>query len=441
MSATTAGAPRTADDPLDAAELTRIRADFPILAQKVNGHPLAYLDSTATSQKPDCVLDAVREYYETHNAGVHRGAHTLANEATEDHEGARDRIARFIGAAGRDLVFTRNATEALNLVAYGVSNASAGRGGDAAARYRIGPDDEIVTTELEHHANLVPWQELAARTGATLRIVPVTDEGLLDLDAAAAVIGERTRIVALAHVSNVLGVVNPVRAVADLAHAVGALVVVDGCQSVPHFPVDVTELGADFLAFSGHKMLGPTGIGGLWGRTELLDALPPFLTGGSMIETVTLEGATWAPPPQRFEAGTMPTAEAVGLAAACDYLDAVGMPAVAAHERGLTARVLDGLADIEGVRVLGPADAAERIGAVSFAVAGVHPHDVGQYLDDAGIAVRVGHHCAQPIHRRFGVHASTRVSTYLYNTAEEVDRFLDRLASVRAFFGADRTTR
>ncbi|MBB5747727.1 cysteine desulfurase [Micrococcus sp. TA1] len=417
------------------AEVVRWRRDFPLLATEVNGHPVAYLDSGATSQKPAAVLDAERGYYEQLNAAVHRGAHTLAAEATVLFEDARAAVAGFVGAAEDEVVWTSNATEALNLVAYAFSNASVGRGGEAAERFRLGPGDEVVVTEQEHHANLIPWQELAARTGATLRYIPVTDDGALDLEAAGTVITDRTRLVAFTHVSNVLGVVNPVQELVARAREVGALVVLDACQSVPHLPVDFPALDVDFAAFSGHKMLAPTGIGALYGRRELLAAMPPFLTGGSMITTVTMEAAEYLPPPQRFEAGTQKVSQAIAWAAAVDYLQQIGMDRIAAHEAELGRRLLAGLREIPGIRVLGGDIEGERVGLASFDVTGVHAHDVGQFLDDRGIAVRVGHHCAQPLHRRFGVTASTRASTYLYTTEDEVTRFLEGVAGVGEFFG------
>jgi len=427
------------DTALTDEELTRIRADFPILTRTVRqDRPLVYLDSGATSQKPLVVLDAEREFYLRHYSAVHRGAHQLAEEATDAFEGARATVARFINAQPDEVVFTKNGTEAINLVAYAISNAAAPGATDgadpaAAERLRLGPGDEIVVTEMEHHANLVPWQELARRTGATLRWIGVTDDGhLLD---PTTVIGPSTRVVAFTHVSNVLGTRNDVTSVVDAARAVGALTVLDACQSVPHLPVDVTELGVDFLAFTGHKMLGPSGVGVLWGRRELLAAMPPFLTGGSMIEMVRMEGSTYAPPPQRFEAGVPVAAQAVGLASACDYLTEIGMEQVAAHDRGLTAYTLAELADRPWVRVLGPADPGERVGAVAFVVDGVHPHDVGQVLDDQGIAVRTGHHCAWPLHRRLGVVASTRASFGVYTTRGEVDAFVAALDLVPAVFG------
>ncbi|MFS0852986.1 SufS family cysteine desulfurase [Microbacterium sp. 179-I 3D4 NHS] len=422
--------------PLSEAEVRRIRDDFPILATAVNGHPLAYLDSGATSQRPRAVLDAERAFATTLNAAVHRGAHTLAAEATEVFEDARRSLARFVGADEDEIVWTSNATEAINLVAYSLSNASLGRGGAAAARLRLGEGDEIVTTEMEHHANLIPWQELAARTGATLRVVPLDDEGALRLDEALRLIGDRTRIVAVTHVSNVLGVVNPVEQIVARAREVGALVLLDACQSAPHLPLDVRALDVDFAVLSGHKMLGPSGIGALYGRRDLLEIMPPFLTGGSMITTVTTTTAEYMPPPQRFEAGTQRVSQAVALAAAVDYLTEIGMPRIAAHEAALGSRLLDGLRAIDGVRVLGGGIALPRVGLASFDVAGIHSHDVGQFLDDRGIAVRVGHHCAQPLHRRLGVTSSTRASTYLYTIEAEVDAVLDGVAAAIDFFGA-----
>ncbi|WP_413542849.1 aminotransferase class V-fold PLP-dependent enzyme [Citricoccus nitrophenolicus] len=420
-----------------AAEVKRWREDFPLLSATVNGHQLAYLDSGATSQKPTSVLDAERNYYEQLNAAVHRGAHTLAAEATLLFEDARATVAGFVGAEEDEIVWTSNATEALNLLAYAFSNASVGRGGSEAERFRLGAGDEIVVTEMEHHANLIPWQELALRTGATLRFIPMADDGTLDLDAAREVITERTRLLAFTHVSNVLGLVNPVDHLVSLARAVGALVVLDACQSVPHLPVDVKTLDVDFAAFSGHKMLAPTGIGALYGRRELLAAMPPFLTGGSMITTVTMESAEFLPPPQRFEAGTQRVSQAIALAEAVKYLQGIGMDRIAAHEDELGKRLLDGLSRIAGVRVLGGEATGPRVGAASFDLPGVHAHDVGQFLDDQGIAVRVGHHCAQPLHRRLGVTASTRASTYLYNTTEDVDRFLAGVAQTSEFFGVN----
>ena len=420
----------TAAGSFDAAA---IRADFPILARTVRGgKPLIYLDSGATAQKPRPVLDAEREFYTAHNAAAHRGAHLLGEEATDAYEGARARVAAFIGADPGEIIFTKSATEAINLVAYAMSNAATA--GPAAARFLVGPGDEVLVTEMEHHANLVPWQQLCQRTGATLRWFGVTQDGRLDLSAAAGLINDRTKVVAVTHQSNVTGTVPPVGEIAALAHARGALVLADGAQSVPHRPVDVASFGPDFLAFSAHKMLGPSGVGVLWGRRGLLEAMPPFVSGGSMIEIVRMEGSTFLPPPERFEAGVPAAAQAVGLAAACDYLDALGMPAVAAHEEELTARALEALAAVRGVRILGPLSTADRGGAVSFTVDGIHPHDVGQVLDDLGIAVRTGHHCAWPLHRALGAQASTRATFYVYNTADEVDALADGVRQAQKFF-------
>jgi cysteine desulfurase/selenocysteine lyase len=412
-----------------------LKADFPLLARTVrDGKPLVYLDSGATSQKPRSVLDAERTFYERHNAAVHRGAHQLGEEATDAYEGARDTIAAFIGAQARDIVFTKNATESLNLIAYALSNASYASTPQEQA-LALAPGDRIVVTEMEHHANLVPWQELCRRTGAELAWLGVTDDGRLDIEALEAVINERTKVVAFTHQSNVLGTITPVASIVQRARAVGALVVLDACQSVPHMPVNVGELGVDLLAFSGHKMLGPTGIGVLWGRSAILDALPPFITGGSMIETVFMDHSTYAPPPQRFEAGTPVAAQAVGLAAACDYLSAVGMSAVAAHEHALTELALQQLQQIPGVRIIGPATAEQRGGAVSFLVDGIHAHDVGQVLDDRGVEVRVGHHCAWPLMRRFNIAATTRASFHVYNTEDDVHAMVEGVQAARQFFG------
>jgi cysteine desulfurase/selenocysteine lyase len=434
-------------------DVERVRADFPILSRTVRGgNRLVYLDSGATSQKPLAVLDAERDFYTRHNAAVHRGAHLLAEEATDAYEHARETIGSLIGAETRELVFTKNATEAINLVSYAFSNATAKSAHGAALpngseRFVLVPGDEIVVTEMEHHANLVPWQEVCDKTGAVLRWIGVDDDGRLDLDHPVhgldAVLGARTRIVAVTHQSNVLGTVTPVRRIADAAHAVGAVVLVDACQSVPHLPVDVHELGADYVAFSGHKMLGPSGIGVLYGRYELLEAMPPFLTGGSMIEVVRMEGSTFAPPPQRFEAGVPMAAQAVGLGAAVDYLHALtsadgslsGMAAVAAHEHALTSYALESLAEVPGVRVVGPLDTESRGSAVSFVVDGIHAHDVGQVLDDRGVEVRVGHHCAWPLHRRFGIAATARATFYVYNGPQDVDDLVAAVRHAQKFFG------
>jgi len=420
--------------PLSEDEVRRIREDFPILHTQVQGHPLVYLDSGATAQRPFAVLDAEREFSTTLNSAVHRGAHTLAAEATELFEEARGTIARFVGADEDEIVWTSNATEAINLIAYSLSNASLGRGGAAAERFRLREGDEIVTTEMEHHANLIPWQELAARTGATLKVIPLDDDGALRLDVAADLITARTKLVAFTHVSNVLGVINPVETLVAAARQVGALTVLDACQSAPHLPLDVRALDVDFAVLSGHKMLGPTGIGALYGRREVLAAMPPFLTGGSMITTVTTTEAEYLPPPQRFEAGTQRVSQAIALAAAVDYLTEVGMSRIAAHEAAFGRRLVDGLGAINGVRVLGADIDLPRVGLASFDVAGIHSHDVGQFLDDLGIAVRVGHHCAQPLHRRLGVTSSTRASTYLYTTDAEVDAVIEGVAGAIDFF-------
>ncbi|HWK92325.1 MAG TPA: SufS family cysteine desulfurase [Luteimicrobium sp.] len=439
-SSTTHGAPAPAAPRLTDAELAAVRADFPLLGRTVRGgRPLVYLDSGATSQKPDPVLDAEQDFYLQRNAAVHRGAHHLAEEATEAFERARADVAAFVGADEGELVWTSGATAAINLVAYAMGNATAGRGGAAARRFALAPGDEIVVTEAEHHANLVPWQELAARTGAVLRWLEVDESGRVRVEQAADVVTERTRVLAFTHASNVTGAVTPVAPLVARAREVGALTVLDACQSVPHLPVDLHALGVDFAAFSGHKMLGPTGVGALYGRRELLEALPPFLTGGSMVEVVTMAETTFAPPPQRFEAGTQPVAQAVALGAAAQYLGELGMDAVAAHDHELAGELLQ-VAEIPGVRVIGPADAGavgERLAIVSFVVEGVHAHDVGQVLDAAGIAVRVGHHCAQPLHRRFGVAATARASASVYTTPDEVAAFREALAGVRTFFGAE----
>ncbi len=421
--------------PLTEAEVARIRADFPALAEIVNGEPLAYLDSGATAQRPQQVLDAEVDFLKHSNGAVHRGAHTLAGLATEAYESARETVAAFVGADAEEIVWTSNATDALNLVAHGFINATAGRGGAAAQRFVLSPGDEIVVTEAEHHANIVPWQEVAAHTGATLRFVPVDDNGIWTVADAAGVITESTKIVAFSHVSNVTGFIAPVEEVVALAHAAGALVVLDVCQSAPHRTLDLRALDVDFAAFSGHKMLGPTGIGVLYGRKELLNALPPFRTGGSMIETVTMVSSTFMPAPQRFEAGTQPVSQAIALAEAVRYLNAIGLDRIEAREEQLADRLLAGLAEIPGIRVVGPARGVARAGLASFDVDGVHAHDVGQFLDDKGIAVRVGHHCTQPLHRRLGLTATTRASAYVYTTEAEVDRFLAAVAGVRPYFG------
>lgn len=420
--------------PFSAGESARIRADFPILSRTVrDGRPLVYLDSGATSQRVSRALDAERAYAEEVNAAVHRGAHQLSEEATDRYEGARATVASFVGGQADEVVFTKNATESLNLAAYAFSNAVAGQAKDPRLDLREG--DEVLVTEMEHHANLVPWQELARRTGATLRWVPVTDGGRLDLSGLEHLLTERTKVFAFAHVSNVLGTVNPVRELVDAARAVGALTVLDACQAAPHLPLDVQALGVDLAAFSGHKMFGPTGVGVLWGRGELLAQMPPFITGGSMIVTVRMEGSTYAAPPQRFEAGSPNAMQAVGLGAAVEYLEELGMDRVAAHDHALTEALLAGLAERPWVRLVGPADTQDRVGAVSFVVDGVHAHDVGQVLDDQGIAVRVGHHCAWPLHRRFRATATARASFAAYNTLDEVQAMLTALDRVPEVFG------
>ncbi|RDI21869.1 cysteine desulfurase [Rhodococcus sp. AG1013] len=409
-----------------ALDVTRIREDFPILRRTVrDGKPLVYLDSGATSQRPVQVLDAERHFLTTCNAAVHRGAHQLAEEATDAYEGARSAIASFVGADADELVFTKNATESLNLVAHVF-------GDDRFSRV-VGPGDEIVVTELEHHANLVPWQELARRTGATLRWYGITDDGRIDLDSLE--LTDKVKVVAFTHQSNVTGAISPVTELVRRAQAVGALTVLDACQSVPHIAVDFHALDVDFAAFSGHKMLGPSGVGVLYGKRALLASMPPFITGGSMIETVTMEGSTYAPPPQRFEAGVPMTSQVVGLGAAVKYLEDIGMDAIAAHEHQLVTAALEGLAGIPGVRIVGPTDGIDRGSAVSFLVDGIHAHDLGQVLDDDGVAVRVGHHCAWPMHQRFGIAATARASFALYNTLDEVDALIAGIRRVQDFFG------
>ena len=428
--------PVAASEVLDVAA---IKADFPLLARTVRGgKQLVYLDSAATSQKPRVVLDAERTFYEQHNAAVHRGAHQLAEEATEAYESARATIAGFVGAMPPEIVFTKNATESINLVAYAFSNSTdLDRLGHAVdPRFVLGPGDEILVTEMEHHANLVPWQQLALKTGATLRWIPLTDDGRLDLVGLDDLLNKRTKVVSLVHQSNILGTLNPVDVIAKRAAEVDALMVLDACQSVPHMPIDVWSMGVDLVAWSGHKMLGPTGIGLLWGRPEVLEAMPPFISGGSMIANVTMSGSTFAAPPQRFEAGVPMTAQAVGLAAACDYLERIGMAKVAEHEHALTSYALMRLEALPGVRIVGPSEPIDRGSAVSFTVAGLHPHDVGQVLDDRGVAVRVGHHCAWPVCRRYGVPATTRASFYIYNDTADVDALVAGVVAAQEFFGA-----
>ena len=409
--------------------LSAIRADFPILKREIRGtNRLIYLDSGATSQKPNSVMAAERDFYENHNAAVHRGAHQLAEEATELYEGARAKVAAFINADIDEVIFTKSATESINAIAYSLGNARAG------SKFHIKPGDRIVVSEMEHHANLIPWQELSARTGAELVWFKVSDNGRLDLSNMDELINERTKIVALTHQSNVLGTIVPLDQVTAKAHSVGALFVLDACQSVPHYKVDVKALNVDFIAFSGHKMLGPTGVGILWGKKSFLDEMPPFLTGGSMIETVTMESATYLGAPKRFEAGVPNMAQAIGLGAAVDYLNAIGLDEIHAHEVELTQRALDGLQSIKGLSVIGPKDLEMRGGVVSFAVEGVHPHDLGQALDQYGIAVRTGHHCAWPLMRRFKTVATTRASFYLYNDFDEIEALVDGVERARKYF-------
>jgi cysteine desulfurase/selenocysteine lyase len=411
-------------------DVDKVRADFPILGREVNGHPLVYLDSANTSQKPVQVLDAMRDHYAWHNGNVARSVHTLGTESTLAYEGARASVASFIDASSaEEVVFVKNSTEAINLVAHAFSAAATDE------RFRLGPGDEIVVTEMEHHSNLVPWQLLCERTGATLRWFGITDHGRLNLDQTDELITERTKLVAFVHMSNILGTVNPTSRITKRAHDVGALVLLDCSQAVPHLPVSVVDLGVDFIAFTGHKMLGPTGIGVLWGKAEVLDAMPPFLGGGSMVETVTMARTTYAPPPARFEAGTPPIADAVGLAAAVSYLSALDMRAVQWHEKELAAYALDALATVPGLTIYGPAAAVGRGATISFGLDGIHPHDIGQVLDAEGIQVRVGHHCARPVCVRYGVPAMTRASFYVYNTRSDADALVRGLDSVRKLFG------
>jgi cysteine desulfurase/selenocysteine lyase len=396
------------------------RSDFPLLA---NSPALHYLDSAATSQKPRAVLDAMRRYYETANANPHRGAYDLSVRATEAYHEARERVARFLGVADAScLIFTRGTTEALNLVAssWGRANVAAG--------------EEIVVTAMEHHANFVPWQQLARERGARLRVCELTAEGRVDLDCLASLLGPRTRVVAFNHVSNALGTINPVQRIVARAREVGAVSIIDAAQAAPHLPLDVQDLGADFLGFTGHKLYGPSGVGVLWGRYELLAALPPFLGGGEMIETVAMEGSTFAPPPSRFEAGTPMIAQAVALGTAVDYVSGLGMQNIRAHEKELTGYALDGLQSVDGVRIIGPRDTVDRGATISFTVAGVHPHDVAQLLDERGIAVRAGHHCARPVCLRYGVPATTRASFGVYTTRDEIDALVEGVDAVRRIF-------
>ncbi|ASY11964.1 cysteine desulfurase / selenocysteine lyase [Candidatus Planktophila dulcis] len=407
-----------------------IAKDFPILDRTIrDGKRLVYLDSGATSQKPNVVINAESDFYRFHNAAVHRGAHQLAEEATDAYEGAREIVAQFLNASVDEIVFTKNATESLNLISYAMGNAAPGN------RFHLKAGDSIVVTEMEHHANLIPWQQLAARTGAILKWFTVTDDGRLDLSQINSVIDEKTKVVALTHQSNVLGTINPLEAITKRAHEVGAVVVLDACQSVPHMKTDVKKLDIDFLAFSGHKAVGPTGIGVFWGRAELLAELPPFLTGGSMIENVTMESATWAPAPKKFEAGVPNMAQAVGLGAALTYLTGIGMDNIHKHEISLTKYLLEGLSAITDLRIIGPKTTELRGGVVSFTLGDIHPHDLGQYLDSQGIAVRTGHHCAWPLTRKLGVPATTRASVYLYNTTDDLDALIVGVQGAQKYFG------
>lgn len=408
-------------------DVTKLREDFPIFERTVrDGKKLVYLDSGATSQKPLSVIEAESSFYKLHNAAVHRGAHQLAEEATDAYEGARLKVAQFLGAREEQIVFTKGATESLNLIAYAMGNAEPGN------RFYLSSKDKIVVTEMEHHANLIPWQQLAARTGAQLSWFEVTPDGRLDLSNINSVITENTKVVALTHQSNVLGTINPLLAIVARAHEVGAVVVLDACQSAPHMPIDVTELDVDFLVFSGHKAVGPTGVGVLW--SSLLEDLPPFLYGGSMIETVTMTSATWAPAPRRFEAGVPNMAQAVGLGAALEYLGALGMSNVHDHEVGLTKYLIEKLSQVPDLKIVGPTSLDSRGGTVSFTVGDIHPHDLGQYVDSQGVAVRTGHHCCWPLTRKLGVPATTRASLYLYNDESDCDALFDAIIGAQKYF-------
>lgn len=410
--------------------VSQVRKDFPIFERTIrDGKRLVYLDSGATAQKPWAVINAESDFYSKHNAAVHRGAHQLAEEATDAYEGAREIVAKFIGGHENEIIFTKNATESLNLVAYAMGNAEPGN------RFALSPSDSIVVTEMEHHANLIPWQQLAKRTGATLSWFKVGQDSRLDLSNINEIITSQTKVVAVSHQSNVLGTINPLEVIVKRAHEVGAVVVLDACQSVPHMSVDVVELGVDFLAFSGHKAVGPTGVGVLWGKAELLDELPPFLTGGSMIENVTMTTATWAAVPQKFEAGVPNMAQAVGLGAALNYLSNIGMDAIREHEIALTGYALKKISAIDGIRIVGPLENVSRGATVSFTLADIHPHDVGQYVDSQGVAVRTGHHCAWPLAKVMNVPATTRASFYLYNDEQDVDALVDALLGAQKYFG------
>ena len=410
-----------------AFNVANVRKDFPIFERTVrDGKKLVYLDSGATSQKPLSVIEAESDFYKFHNAAVHRGAHQLAEEATDAYEGARLKVAQFLGAREEQIVFTKGATESLNLIAYAMGNAAPG------TRFALTSKDKIVVTEMEHHANLIPWQQLAARTGAKLSWFEITPDGRLDLSNIDSVITENTKVVALTHQSNVLGTIIPLKEIVARAHEVGAVVVLDACQSAPHMPIDVKELDVDFLVFSGHKALGPTGVGVLW--SSLLEDLPPFLYGGSMIETVTMTAATWAPAPRKFEAGVPNMAQAVGLGAALDYLMSIGMHEVHSHEVALTKYLIDKLQQISDLKIVGPTSIDSRGGAVSFTVGEIHPHDLGQYVDSQGVAVRTGHHCAWPLTRKLGVPATTRASLYLYNEESDCDALFDAILGAQKYF-------
>ena len=414
-------------------DVEAVRKDFPILAREVHGVPLIYLDSANSAQKPQAVIDAESDLYAHHYANVARAVHTLGSEVTHAYEGARDKVAGLLNAPSRDeIIFTRNITEALNLLAYSFSNATTFPG---AERFRLGPGDEIVVTEMEHHSNIVPWQQLALRTGATFRWIPIDDEGRLVESAIDEVINERTRIVSFVYQSNALGTINPVQRLVARARQVGAISIVDAAQAAPHLPLDVQALGADFLGFTGHKLYGPSGVGVLWGRSELLAELPPFLGGGEMIETVSMQESTFAAPPSRFEAGTPMIAQAVALGTAVDFVTGLGLAEIREHERALTGHALEGLRRIPGLRIVGPSDNVDRGATISFAVQGVHPHDVAQLLDEQGIAVRAGHHCARPVCLRYGIPATTRASFGVYTTMDEVDALVRGVEKVREVFG------
>jgi cysteine desulfurase/selenocysteine lyase len=416
-------------------DVEAVRKDFPILSREVHGVPLVYLDSANSAQKPQAVIDAEADLYANHYANVARAVHTLGSEVTNLYEGARDTVAAFLNAPSRDeVIFTRNITEALNLLAYSLSNATTSPERDA-QQFKLGPGDEIVVTEMEHHSNIVPWQQLAQRTGATFRWIPLTDDGRLVETAIDEVITERTKVVSFVYQSNALGTINPVKRIVARARAVGALSIVDAAQAAPHLPLDVQDLGADFVAFTGHKLYGPSGVGVLWGRYELLAALPPFLGGGEMIETVEMTGSTFAAPPHRFEAGTPMIAQAVALGTAVDYVTALGRENIRAHEHALTGYALDGLQTVAGLRIIGPTTAVDRGATISFALKGIHPHDVAQLLDEQGIAVRAGHHCARPVCVRYGIPATTRASFGVYTTTDEIDALVRGVEKVQEVFG------